>query len=1272
MLGEINSVLNEICPANHTMIIDALELNIGMLNYHNLQEELPKKFTETLRNSLYSLINSSISNEEKLRIVTKDQIYIEMIQDFLKFGYFPKGLNENENLHKIINRLLKNNSIEVIKLIRSLIKHENIRKRIAWQFEEKTIKKILQELEPSNYNYVISFSEDIIQIQKKEAILKTSIIDFKKNLWLWIFNYLFLERGTMFNKTAFAKSALMQMAQHFNLEYNQLFELIEEAVSKVKHSRKNELLIIIKTISNQRSKDHFFNKATTRQTENYWDELETFLSKKSTRSLTKKKTYFNELVINLYKANTSRFTKLLLNVGFKEDVWCDIASDLTELSLEIIFIGLNPSNGEKIIAEISSLEALRITEVFNISKKRLISIGLSYASQTTSKIYTQKSLLDFVLSNLKGKDSKIKQQFFQVFLNSDLSVEKSKNMLSTWNGLDAIYKKELLNKDSSFKQERLIYLLDNINVSNQKELILLLHSESDFVSNLFKIENKYFENLIYKLDSKELQNIFDNIHGEYSEIVNNIKKAVTNLEKSHPNNSIYSKLKELIIPSAFTVLKQQNLVAHSEFILSLCNEVLWKALSSKKDEELLTSVHNLLKHSQLKNTKLESNDYSKLITHANHIESKTLFDVCLDKIKNNYTKKEEVMKRVYCLLHSHNIKEKELQRNESLLVKYVFGIQILQKDKTFKEFKQETLNSYKNINLQELDQFLDQVYWKSLCQYTIHKGNINKWVDLLQELVANRFLEQEENFIKTESDLVYKKDKITIKDLEESLEAIHRLIQKTKDKESLIKLIGKEISVQQFNTFISNVVSRKTQNYLKASFLIFQILATRASQREMRQLNKDFWQYTIDLIKGRVPGKLLRELIDSIIEIKNQDPNFDKDDLVEAFVSHDIQKLIHLEGEGFLENEMKSIKDLKECIEQKTIENLIEFVMEKDEIPVWYYHQNKTNIKSLIEEILILQPHKMVKTLRNNKPFINKFLKICSATQILEKLEYLYVHQSSVLNGIKKLYLLFGSISIKQISGKTLQDILLKKVIGSWVNSNWNQISESKIWIELLWEINKKQSLSQKEFIDGLNPIKTSLPASFLTTLNLLEEVQKSKVLESKVEPSSLSKGISIPNAGLVILNTYFKMLFERLEIISDNKFVSIEDQLKAVHYLQFIVTGYTKTEEHLLVLNKVLCGLDPTFPIKEEIEMSDNEKELINGMISSSITHWSSLGGSSIDGFRGNWLVRDGVLREEEDRWMLIVEKRSYDILMHKSPFSFSIIKLPWMKKPMHIQWPF
>ncbi len=163
---------------------------------------------------------------------------------------------------------------------------------------------------------------------------------------------------------------------------------------------------------------------------------------------------------------------------------------------------------------------------------------------------------------------------------------------------------------------------------------------------------------------------------------------------------------------------------------------------------------------------------------------------------------------------------------------------------------------------------------------------------------------------------------------------------------------------------------------------------------------------------------------------------------------------------------------------------------------------------------------------------------------------------------------------------------------------------------------------------------------------------------------------INVKNAGLVLLNNYIPLLFKRLNITTDSKFVNETTQSEAVHYLQYVVTGLSQTDDSLVSLNKILCGLPLSSPVKCGFDISEESGLLVNGLIEAVINHWSAIGSSSVQGFRNNWLVRDGALSEKYDCWELTVSKRSYDILLNKAPFSFSTIKYPWMIKPLHINW--
>lgn len=167
-------------------------------------------------------------------------------------------------------------------------------------------------------------------------------------------------------------------------------------------------------------------------------------------------------------------------------------------------------------------------------------------------------------------------------------------------------------------------------------------------------------------------------------------------------------------------------------------------------------------------------------------------------------------------------------------------------------------------------------------------------------------------------------------------------------------------------------------------------------------------------------------------------------------------------------------------------------------------------------------------------------------------------------------------------------------------------------------------------------------------------------------------QGIPVKNAGLVLISNYISLLFERLGITVENKFAGAAEQCEAVHYLQFVVTGMTHTDESLLPLNKILSGLPLNEPVPPGIVVTQNHKQLIEGLIKAIIGNWPEIGHSSVDGFRGNWLIRNGILTEQEDKWELAVEKRAYDLLIQKAPFSFSVIKYPWMTKPIYVYWPY
>jgi hypothetical protein len=161
-----------------------------------------------------------------------------------------------------------------------------------------------------------------------------------------------------------------------------------------------------------------------------------------------------------------------------------------------------------------------------------------------------------------------------------------------------------------------------------------------------------------------------------------------------------------------------------------------------------------------------------------------------------------------------------------------------------------------------------------------------------------------------------------------------------------------------------------------------------------------------------------------------------------------------------------------------------------------------------------------------------------------------------------------------------------------------------------------------------------------------------------------------IRNAGLIILSPYLETLFEKCGLTNNNEFIDNQSKFIAVRLLEYAATGTTGSEENELVINKLLCGLSVLDTIGVNINLSNENKEILDGLLNAVIQHWTALGNTSIDGLRESFLQREGRLEEHEEQYHLDVEQRAYDILLDHIPWSFHNIGLKWMEKNILVEW--
>lgn len=195
---------------------------------------------------------------------------------------------------------------------------------------------------------------------------------------------------------------------------------------------------------------------------------------------------------------------------------------------------------------------------------------------------------------------------------------------------------------------------------------------------------------------------------------------------------------------------------------------------------------------------------------------------------------------------------------------------------------------------------------------------------------------------------------------------------------------------------------------------------------------------------------------------------------------------------------------------------------------------------------------------------------------------------------------------------------------------------------------------------------------TFLPSMLLAMMQQEKKKEDKKEKPADDTRQdlVFIENAGLILLWPFMSFYFERLGLVSDHKFTSVTAAIRGACLLQYLVTGVETRQEHELPLNKILCQLPKNHPVHSTEAFTPEEKDLSDELLKTAISRWEIIKNTSTEGLRNTFLKREGKLEWQDDKIILTVEPKSFDMLVDKIPWNISVIKLPWMKHTLHVKW--
>ena len=231
----IDNYFDSIIPKDVVIEIDHLELDLGLINYKDLDTVFKDNLLKALKNifdQYFNTDNNQPSQSNSLFTVKNlPDNQLAFVRHYLLFGRIPWWANySSPNFNDSILQIIKSSPIEFRLLLYEIGRDESVRKRLAFSLHEDVIKKVITILEPSESEFIFGYHKTLSKLNKEKQTVKVEEKQFNRSLWYLILTYIIYNRGGNFNRREFLKQNIHNAANQHNISYQTLLTLMYNAL----------------------------------------------------------------------------------------------------------------------------------------------------------------------------------------------------------------------------------------------------------------------------------------------------------------------------------------------------------------------------------------------------------------------------------------------------------------------------------------------------------------------------------------------------------------------------------------------------------------------------------------------------------------------------------------------------------------------------------------------------------------------------------------------------------------------------------------------------------------------------------------------------------------------------------------------------------------------------------------------------------------------------------------------------------------------------------
>ncbi|WP_248798717.1 contractile injection system tape measure protein [Pseudomonas sp. MWU13-2105] len=1215
LLDELQECFDERCPPGQTWRIDSLQVDLGDIALEDLAQELPRRLRAALHEALDDLLNRQAppaDGQPALLIQDQDSALRDFIVWYLQQGHVPWWFQGSRSALQIFDELLAAQPDTAAEVLRDLGRLETVRQRIAWQLGEGRVRRIVHLLEPGAGELVCGYADQLFAVQSRQRVPPVAESDFRHHTWLNILTWLLVDRATLFNTTSFMRTTLWRTAQHYRIDPVALLEQIFQAVQALRPlgGIKPVFFTVIATLHQQASAGPAHLPAGPRPVD-HWGHWQSMLRHgQARRTLDRRSLSYAELFRLLAREDTKRMTATLYAAGASAAVRQGLLRHLTASELALLAGLLAPLDQRFIIAHVEHTQQLM--HLRHWDTKAIWSVLLTYLLLSRGSSFNRRQLVRSTLHDL------CKTLGYSLSILLDLLIHS--------------------------------VVVTNLDQQRFELLVILRQLQGDLLLQPTPEPwaGRQWHGLLNYLESGRR-----NDYGRST-----WQRLFAQLLSDSATPASRQRFGQLLASARLARISDSVL---SQRLLGLVGAADWPRLLQLIEPD---AVGHCLDLSRQLCAGQRRGDLPCLAQLDLALQLPALL---IQALPGFYRRRRgsgaafelaQLWRRLNTLLERQarvdtvalNRQLQACRLAEPLWGNHPYasaGDDVELPDWNWPRSELTADSASGSPSVVQAQLLSDLARDETLCLDTWMEHQADRY-QALHWLTGQRHIAPVERWLLGQLPSALTPPQDIIKQWGRLLAGCWQ---------------GAEALLAQQLTRLFWEVGFDARHQPTSAAQLLARLTLCASQR-------------LDIPLAQMLDTYRRAL-----------PTLARGQWHEAYACLLQQPQVQAarQGEAAGPGGERFVQDhAGRYLRDPRILAIARHLLLYGRGPSWLKPAGSLDLPRLLHDLFHARPDQLPALLdgiARQPPALFRLQRIVPFTWLIAALGLLAADRQPLLSAAAALHRCLDGLVLPGTSRQQATQALFLWVLQRGLARDWAALEPQALVGGVMLQLLRERALNPLTLHQALAPQLRHLPEPLRQALQLMvpdpargrdKPAPRPPVPPAIRKPAATAQlPMRVNNAGIVLMQSFVSLLFERLGLSDREGFLSDTAQRHAVHYLQYVATGLSETQEQYLMLNKVLCGLALDAPIEESIEISDAHKTLCESLIHSFIAHWPAAGHSTVEGFRGNWLVREGFLKEDSDGWTLAVERRPYDVLLARSPYSFSVIKYPWMTKAVFVDWP-